>query len=57
MQRAVVYGEPDALTVTVNFDHVSDPERARTIIYEGVIKARGLQAPVTDTIRVAKPAH
>jgi hypothetical protein len=44
------------VTVTVSFAHVSDEERRRTIIYEGEVKALGVPAPMTDTIRVAKPA-
>ena len=45
------------VTATVSFEHVSAPEREHTIIYEGVVRAHGIQGLVTDTIRVAKPAH
>ena len=42
VQRAVVHlGEPEALTVTVSFEHVSAPERERTIIYEGWVRDLG----------------
>jgi hypothetical protein len=44
------------LTVTLSFANVSPFERSRTIVYEGhVHDATGV--PVTDTIRIPKPAH
>jgi hypothetical protein len=53
IQPAVASG---TVTVTVSFANVRDEERRRTIIYEGEVKALGVPAPITDTIRVAKPA-
>jgi hypothetical protein len=58
IRRADVTIQPAvaSATVTVSFAHVTDEERRRTIIYEGEVKALGVPAPITDTIRVAKPA-
>jgi hypothetical protein len=51
-----VPGDPDHVTVTVSFEHVSTFERTRTIIYEGhVHDSRGVR--VAGAIRIPKPAH